>query len=44
MEHKRDEHSDGNKAPPLDFRNSASRLEDVYWLHHRCYMGEDKSV
>ena len=44
MERKRDEHNDGNKAPPLDFRNSASRLEDVYWLHHRCYMGEDKSV
>ena len=26
------------------FKNSASRHEDVDWLHHRCYMGEHKSV
>ena len=34
-------HNDGNRAA---FRNSAPRHKDVHWLHHRCYMGEHKSV
>ena len=46
-EHKQNEHKDGNRAQPLKWllkTLSVPRLKEVHWLHHRCYMGEHKSI